>query len=86
MDDEAQTLREFIREGWLRMDRAAQRSDRAIDALLRRMDEHHREAVERFARLDAKSDEILAETRAGRQALLAMIDKLNRGDGPAPAG
>jgi t-SNARE complex subunit (syntaxin) len=75
---ESQDLREFIREQSLianrRMDQFAAELRRNTEEMRR----HH-------DRQDAKLDDLLAESKAQRAALFAMIDRLNSGGGAAPA-
>jgi hypothetical protein len=89
---ETEDLRTFIREITLRFERGMERISReiredsrkyfeTIDAEQRARHEENREKLEQRERLD----EILAEGRAGRQALFRMLDKLD-GGGTAPAG
>jgi hypothetical protein len=78
-------LRAFVREQTLianrRMDRFAEESRRNWEEI-RRM----REAMDRhFDDQEKKTDELLAESRAQRNALLVMIDRLDNG-GAAAAG
>ena len=85
--------REFTRELLLRFDRS-QREHR--EALLARLDEsqrQHREEVRQMlAEMRAemreqsrKTDDLIAENRAQRQALFLLIDELRSGGGPATA-
>src|SRR3954465_11897706 len=69
--------RQFIRELLLRFEKKAAEWDR-------RSERNHQAYMARFERLDAKSDELLAESRAQRQALLHSLDRLG-GGGAAPA-
>jgi hypothetical protein len=79
---ENEDLGTFIRELLLRY-------DRATEANRLRMERHFDQAAEErrrnYERLGEKSDEILAESRAGRQALLAILDRLDGKGGTAPA-
>jgi hypothetical protein len=85
---ESDDLRTFIRELLLR-------SDRRMEVVLARLDRQAAEASEErrryFEKINAhqnedreKLDEILAEGRAGREALFRMLDRLDNG-GTAPA-
>jgi hypothetical protein len=92
---ESDDLRTFIREVTLRFERGIERISRDI-----RLDvaEHRSESRRYFEALRAerkaqhqaereKLDEILAEGRAGRQALFHLLDELRGGSGgTAPAG
>jgi IS30 family transposase len=97
---ETEDLRTFIREITLRFERGMERISREIredsrryfeglDAQQRARDAEQRARdAEQRARNEEnreKLDEILAEGRAGRQALFRMLDKLD-GGGAAPAG
>jgi hypothetical protein len=84
--DESDDLRAFIRDIMARYDRKMER----VDARFREADQ----ARERyFKRLEAlseeearRTDEIIAENRAQRQALLRILDRLDGSGGTAPAG
>jgi hypothetical protein len=80
--------RQFMHELLLRFDRIVERSDRRFERVIagweERADRRHDEAMSRFAQLDAKSDELMQESRASRQALLAILDRMDNG-GTAPA-
>ena len=83
---ESEDLRTFIREITLRFERGMERISIEIREDSRRY--HDRLDAEQRARHEedrGKLDEILAEGRAGRQALFRMLDKLD-GGGTAPAG
>jgi hypothetical protein len=47
--------------------------------------EEHAEVRRRLDQLDAKTDDVIAENRAQRQALLLLIDELRGNGGPATA-
>jgi hypothetical protein len=66
-------LREVLREERLLADRRS----REFAAELQRQREEMRE---HFAKQDRKIDEMVAEGKAGRAALFAMIDRLDRMD------
>ena len=77
---ESDDLRTFIREIMARFDRGmdaqAARSQRYFEALDRRAEEEAR-----------RTDELIAESRAQRQALLHILDEMRGGNGgTAPAG
>jgi hypothetical protein len=79
---ESDDLRAFIRDLMARF-------DRGMDAVLRQQDilrEENRRYFERIAahqRADRdRLDEIIAEGRAGREALFRILDRLDKG-GPA---
>jgi predicted ribosome quality control (RQC) complex YloA/Tae2 family protein len=97
---ETEDLRTFIREITLMFERGMERISREIredsrkyferiDAERRARHEENREKLEqqreKLEQQREKLDEILAEGRAGRQALFRMLDKLD-GGGTAPAG
>jgi hypothetical protein len=85
----AEEFREVMREDALRFERAL----RAFSADSRRHLEAQREETRRYfeiidgkvSKLDAKTEEIIAEGRAGREALFKILDRLDNG-GPATAG
>jgi hypothetical protein len=79
---EGEDLRTFIREILLRFDRGmaqvredSRRYFERLDAEQKARHEENRE----------KLDEVIAEGRAGREALFRMLDKMDNG-GTAPAG
>ena len=90
---ESDDLRAFIRDLMARF-------DRGMDAVLKRIDEdaarraqRERESIRYFKAIRAQQiadrerlDEILAEGRAGREALFKLLDRLDNGGGAAPAG
>ena len=79
---EGQDLREFIREQTLLSQR---RSDALHEKIMRGL-EVQREAMERhFDDQARKTDDLIAENRAQREALFKMMDRLD-GGGAAPAG
>jgi hypothetical protein len=75
---ESDDLRAFIRDLMARF-------DRGMNAVIARQEADREESRRYFERYDAKLDEILAEGRAGRQALFHLLDRLDDG-GPAAAG
>jgi hypothetical protein len=78
-ESESEDLRTFVRETLLRYDRgiAAMHEENRIYA----------EAIRKHQEEDRKRlDEILAEGRAGRAALLRMLDRMDGNGGTAPAG
>jgi hypothetical protein len=75
---ESDDLRAFIRDLMARF-------DRGMNAVIARQEADREESRRYFERYDAKLDEILAEGRAGRQALFHLLDRLDNG-GPAAAG
>jgi hypothetical protein len=77
--DESDDLRTFIREIMARYDRGMA----LVEARLDRQAEDNRRY---FEKLDAKTDEILAEGRAGREALFRILDRMDGNGGTAPAG
>jgi hypothetical protein len=85
---EGDDLRAFIRDIMARF-------DRGMDAVLRQQEIQREESRRYFEQIEArqrrdheearvKLDEILAEGRAGRAALFAILDRLDNG-GSAPA-
>jgi hypothetical protein len=84
----AEEFREVMREATLRFEHAM----RALAAEIRRDVDAHREDSRRYfesIRMQQladreRLDDILAESRAGREALFRILDRLDNG-GPAPA-
>jgi hypothetical protein len=76
---ESDDLRTFIREIMARYDRKMDR----IDA---RMERQHAETRAYLDDIREQTKEIIAEGRAGRQALFRMLDKLDGNGGAASAG
>ena len=70
-------LRAFIRDIMARF-------DRGMDAVFRQQAILREENRRYFEELEAKTDEIIAEGRAGREALFRILDRLDNG-GSAPA-
>ena len=86
---ESDDLRAFIRDLMARF-------DRGMDAVLRQQETQREESRRYFEQIEMRQrrdhaearerlDEIIAEGRAGREALFRMLDRLGNG-GPAPAG
>ena len=83
---ESDDLRAFIREimarsdrGWALMEARLEKADRARERYFKRL--------EALSEAEARrTDEIIAEERAQRQALLAILDRMNGNGGTAPAG
>jgi uncharacterized membrane protein YccC len=90
---ESDDLRTFIREILIRFERTVERLERTMERFARGMEEHREEssryfeviwAEQRLAREERKADrekldEILAEGRAGRQALFKILDRMDGG-------
>lgn len=87
----AADFREFIREQTLRHERATQSMERWLQSVDRRVDE----MVERTQQIVRRTDEVIEEqraqrsdlreeSRAHREALFAVLDRLNQG--PATSG
>ena len=77
---EADDLRQFIRETTLRFERAM----RALSAEIRDEVRQAREESRRYFEIEnAKLDELLADNRAQRQALLHILDRLSNGGAAA---
>jgi hypothetical protein len=72
--------REFIREV-LREQRLI--SDRHLERLMREMRKDRAEMGELFKKQDRKLDEIIAEGKASREALFAILDRLQNGGATA---
>jgi hypothetical protein len=87
---ESDDLRTFIRELLLRFDRKWQVIDAETERRFQAASEERRKYFETLdAKTDAearRTDEIIAESRAQRQALLAILDRLDANGGGAPAG
>lgn len=80
-EDMVAAYREFIRENTLRVERAM----RSISADIRKEVRLARdESREYFELQKRRTDELIEESRAQRQALLRIVDRLVNG-GPAPA-
>jgi hypothetical protein len=78
---ESDDLRTFIRETTLRFERGMERIAREIRADVAIIREENRRY---FDALDERTREMLDESRAQRQALLAILDRMDNG-GPAAA-
>jgi hypothetical protein len=74
---ESDDLRAFIRDLMARF-------DRGMDAVLRQQEIQREENHRYFEELHAKTEEIIAEGRAGREASFRILDRLDNG-GPAAA-
>jgi hypothetical protein len=84
-DEMIEDYRQFTRDLWARMDRAL-RDFRAEERA------RHAEAMARIERLGVevreqsrRTDELIAEGRAHRAALFAILDELRGNGGPAAA-
>jgi hypothetical protein len=83
---ESDDLRAFIRElmarydcGIARMDARFEKADQARERYFKRL--------EALSEAEARrADEIIAESRAQRQALLSILDRMDGNGGTAPAG
>jgi hypothetical protein len=82
---ESEDLRAFIRDLMARF-------DRGMDATMRRLELQRQESDRYFKAIRAQQladrerlDEILAEGRAGREALFKILDRLDNGGGAAGA-
>ena len=75
---EPDDLRAFIREIMARFDKKAE----AWEAAERR---RHAEVMARLDEQRSKTEDVIAENRAQREALFRMLDKLDRRGGTAPA-
>jgi predicted YcjX-like family ATPase len=76
---ESDDLRAFIRDLMARF-------DRGMDAVLAEQKTAREESRRYFEDLNARTDEIIAEGRAGREALFRILDRLDGNGGPATAG
>lgn len=83
---ESDDLRAFIRDLMARF-------DRGMDALVREQRAAREESRRYFAAIEAgqradraRLEEILAEGRAGREALFRILDRMDGNGGTAPAG
>ena len=90
-DEPVEAYREFMKQLMLRFERLARELHRDTQATHERTEAMYaeirtsREENRRyFKQLDAKLDDQLAESRAQREALFRMLDKLD-GGGAAPA-
>ena len=81
--------REFTRELLLRFDRSQREQREEMRAMLTRFDRESRARIEAMRaevrEQGRKTDDLLEENRAQRQALLLLIDELRSGGGPATA-
>jgi len=87
---ESDDLRTFIREITLRFERGMDRISREIRAdvaVVREENRHYFEALDRRAEEESRrTDDLIAESTAQRQALLHILDEMRGGDGgTAPA-
>lgn len=80
---ESEDLRTFIREIMARSDRGFERMERRLD---RQFEAAAAERLRYFEKLSAKSDELIAESRAQRQALFRILDRMDGNGGTASAG
>jgi hypothetical protein len=48
-----------------------------------RFDKRHAQVMREFDRADRKLDEVIAENRAQRRALFALLDRMDNGGAPA---
>jgi hypothetical protein len=80
---EGEDLRTFIREIMILFDRRAERSDARMNLLARDAAE---ERQRYFDELRVRTDEIIAENRAQRQALFRILDRLDGNGGSAAPG
>jgi hypothetical protein len=76
--DNGESFREFSRDLILRFERLT-RELRADNELAREQSRRYFEA------LDARLNDLHAESQAHTNALLAVLDRLSNGGGPAPA-
>jgi hypothetical protein len=83
---ESDDLRAFIRDLMARF-------DRGMDAVLKEQRAAREESRRYFAAIEARQiadrerlDEILAEGRAGREALFRILDRMDGNGGTAPTG
>jgi hypothetical protein len=87
--DDWKRFREALREDRRRADQMlAQmfaRSDKRWDGADKRELLRHKEVMAQLADQREKTDRLLAESHAHTNALLAVLDRLNGGGGPAPA-
>jgi hypothetical protein len=66
------------------MRRSDQRFAQMVARWDKREDRRHKEAMARIEQLKVQSDELIESSRASRQALLKILDRMDNG-GPAPA-
>ena len=88
-DELIAAYREFIRENTLRLERALRSLSAEIREEVRLSRKESREYFEllwdQAEKERRRTDDLLAESRAQRQALLHILDRLDNG-GAAPAG
>ena len=75
--------REFTRELVLRMERSERAMLRELQDFRDRNTAEHRAMLNEFGKMSAEHDEMVAELRAGRGALLSMLDRLGPGGSAA---
>jgi hypothetical protein len=79
---ESDDLRTFMRELLLRFDRKWEIIDAETERRFQAASEERRRY---FEKLDARTDEIRAEGRAGREALFRILDRMEGNGGTAPS-
>jgi hypothetical protein len=77
-------LREFMREMILRFERQTAAINHEVRVAREELRRHSEESDRHFAEQRRKTDEIIAEGRAQREALFRIVDRLG-GEGAAPA-
>jgi outer membrane murein-binding lipoprotein Lpp len=82
---ESDDLRAFIRDLMARFDRGMDAVLQDLAAVREEQRAAREESRRYLDRLDAKTDEIIAEGRAGREALFRILDELRGNGGTAPA-
>jgi hypothetical protein len=83
---ESDDLRTFIRDLMTRFDRKMDRIDARMEQTEARMERDAAERRAHFQDLRERTEEILAEGRAGREALFRILDRLDGNGGAAGAG
>ena len=76
---EGEDLRQFIREMVLRMERFTNAQVRALDGLTAGVEQLIREMRQEFLETRAELRDLRAESRAQREALLRILDRLDGG-------
>jgi hypothetical protein len=76
---EGEDLRQFIREMVLRMERFTNAQVRALDGLTAGVERLIREMRQEFLETRAELRDLRAESRAQREALLRILDRLDGG-------
>jgi signal transduction histidine kinase len=83
---ESEDLRTFIRELLIRFDRRMDRFDQRMDRQSAERQRYFDLLYEQGERESRRIDDLIAEGRAGREALFRILDRMDGNGGPAAAG